>query len=285
MIEKKTFGRTGHESTRTLFGAAAFFNTTQEVADETMELVMKYGINHIDTARSYGESEVLLKPFLQDHRDEVFLASKSGERTYDAAWREIHESFERMGVDQVDLWQMHFLVDEQEWETAMGPGGAVEAFIKAKEEGLTRYIGVTGHDWAVPKMHLKSLERYDFDTVLLPYSYTMMQNAQYAADFNKLMAVCKQRNVAVQAIKSMVRRPWAEGQEHFADTWYEPLQEQADVDRAVHWVLGNPDVFLNTPGDVKTLPKVLDAAARFEQRPSDAEMENMVAQREMTPLF
>jgi len=143
---------------------------------------------------------------------------------------------------------------------------------------------VTGHDTAVPKMHLRSLERFDFDSVLLPYSYVMMQNPQYAADFEALMQVCQERNVAVQTIKSLVRRPWGD-RERARATWYEPLEDQAAVDRAVHWVLGNPNVFLNTVGDIHVLPQVLDAASRFKGRPPEAEMQEEVGRMDMAPLF
>jgi predicted aldo/keto reductase-like oxidoreductase len=175
-------------------------------------------------------------------------------------------------------------VDPEQWEVAMGPGGALEALIEAREEGLTRFIGVTGHDVVVPAVHLRSLKRFDFDTVLLPYSYVMMQNPQYAADFDALASLCRERNVAMQTIKSLVHRPWGE-REHTRATWYQPLEDQAAVDLAVHWVLGNPQVFLNTVGDIHVLPKVLDAAERFQERPPDSQMDKLVAELDMAPLF
>ncbi len=180
--------------------------------------------------------------------------------------------------------QLHFLVDLQEWEVAMGPGGALEAAIEAREQGLTRFIGVTGHEVAAPAMHLRSLARFDFDSVLLPYNYLLMRNPQYAADFEALMKVCQERNVAVQTIKSITRRRW-DGRPQTRATWYEPLEEQADIDLAVWYVLGRPGIFLNTVGDIHVLPKVLDAATRFERAPSDEEMEALVARREMAPMF
>jgi predicted aldo/keto reductase-like oxidoreductase len=184
----------------------------------------------------------------------------------------------------VDLLQLHNLAEPQEWEVAMGPGGALEAAIEAREQGLVRFIGVTGHGITIAATHKRSLERFDFDSVLLPYSYVLMQNPAYAADFEALMALCQTRNVAVQTIKAIVRAPWGE-REHTTSTWYEPLVEQADIDKAAHWVLGLPGVFLNTVGDIHVLPKVLDAASRFEARPSDEEMEAVMSAREMEPLF
>jgi aryl-alcohol dehydrogenase-like predicted oxidoreductase len=284
MIEKRPFGRTGHASTCILFGAAALGRVTQEEADRTLEILRAYGVNHIDTAASYGDAELRIGPWMERHRNDFFLATKTEKRTYQGAWDELHRSLERLRVDSVDLWQMHVLVDPEEWEVAMGPGGALEAFIEAREQGLVRFLGVTGHGLSVAAMHMRSLERFDFDSVLLPYNYPMMQNPQYAADFDALVGMCQERNVAVQTIKSICRRPWGDNPQT-RSTWYEPLEEQADIDRAVHWVLGRPTVFLNSVGDIHVLPCVLDAASRFEARPSDEEMEAMVAEREMAPLF
>ncbi len=284
MIERAEFGRTGHTSSRIIFGAAALGNVSQADADRTLELISDAGVNHIDTAASYGESELRLGPWLEVHRDEVFLATKTGEREAGPAYDQIRASLERLRVDQIDLIQLHNLVDESEWETALGPGGALEAAIRAKEEGLVRFIGVTGHGVTVARQHRRSLERYDFDTVLLPFSYMMMQNPAYAADFEALASLCADRNVAMQTIKAITRAPWGV-QTPTANTWYDPLRDQADIDLAVHWVLGRPGVFLNTVGDITILPRVLDAASRFESRPSVVAMDQLLAQREMAPLF
>jgi len=284
MIPTQPFGRTGHESTRTLFGAAAFSRVTQEQADRTMELVLGHGVNHIDTAASYGDAELRLGPWLERLRDRFFLATKTGERTYQGAHDQIRRSLERLRVERVDLIQLHNLAQPEEWEVAMGPDGALKAAIEAREEGLVRFIGVTGHGLGIARMHLRSLERFDFDSVLLPYNYVLIQNSQYAADFEALVALCQQRNVAVQTIKSITRAPWGD-QSHTAATWYEPLRDQGDIDRAVHWVLGRPGVFLNTVGDIDVLPKVFDAASRFVSRPTDAAMAATVQERKMEPLF
>jgi aryl-alcohol dehydrogenase-like predicted oxidoreductase len=284
MIAKKTFGRTGHLSTRALFGAAALGGVTQAEADRTMELLFEHGINHIDTAASYGDAEIRLGPWMAKYRNDVFLATKTGERTYQKAKDEIHRSLERMRVSNFDLIQLHNLAEEDEWQVAMGPGGALEAAIEAKQQGLVKYIGVTGHGWGIAEMHYRSLQRYDFDSVLLPYSYILVQNAQYAADFEKLLELCQSRNVAVQTIKSITQKPWGDDP-HTAATWYRPLTDQADIDLAAHWVLGNDSVFLNTVGDIHVLPKVLDAVSRFERRPTSEQMQTLVASREMAPLF
>ncbi len=284
MIAKMYFGRTGHESTRTLFGAAALGGVTQAEADRTLDVLLEYGVNHIDTAASYGEAELRIGPWMPAHRQDFFLATKTGKRTYPEARDELHRSLERLRVDSVDLIQLHALVDPAEWEVALGPGGALEACIEAREQGLVRFLGVTGHGLTVAQMHMRSLERFDFDSVLLPYNYPLIQNPQYAADFDTLVTMCQERNVAVQTIKSVCRRPWGDRPRARA-TWYEPLEDQEAIDKAVHWVLGRPEVFLNTVGDIYVLPKVLDAASRFAQRPADAEMEALVVAQEMTPLF
>ncbi|MFO7323504.1 MAG: aldo/keto reductase [Chloroflexota bacterium] len=285
MIEKAPFGHTGHMSTRTLFGAAALAGVSQAEADSVLDVLLEYGVNHIDTAASYGDSELRIGPWMERYRDRFFLATKTGERTYEKARAQIRESLKRLRVDQIDLIQLHYLVKPEEWEVAMGPGGALEAAIEAREEGLVRYIGVTGHDITVAAMHLKSLERFDFDSILLPYNYILMQNPRYAAEFEQVVALAESRNVAVQTIKSITRRPWPTEGDHAHTTWYEPLTEQSEIDLAVHWVLGRPGVFLNTVGDIHLLPKVLDAAARFKERPSDEVMQAQVERLSIAPLF
>jgi aryl-alcohol dehydrogenase-like predicted oxidoreductase len=283
-IEKLTFGRTGHFSTRLLLGAAAFADVTQSEADRSIELALSYGINHVDTAASYGDAELRVGDWIRRHGRPFFLATKTEDRTYDKAVESIRRSLERLQVDQVDLIQLHFLVDPQEWEIAMGPGGALEAAIYARDEGLVRFIGVTGHGWTVAERHLAALERFDFDSVLLPYSYTMMQNEQYQQEFETLFALCQKRNVAVQTIKSLVHRPWGDTAQNHA-TWYKPLEDQAAIDTAVQWVLGRPGLFINTVGDIHILPKMLEAAVRYEGPISDEEMAAQVERLQMQPLF
>ena len=284
MIPTAEFGRTGHRSTRAIFGAAALSNVSQADADRTMEVVASYGLNHIDTAASYGDAEKRLGPWLERHRGEVFLATKTGERRAAAARDEIRRSLERLRTDHVDLIQLHNLVDPDEWNVAMGPGGALEAAIEAREEGLARFIGVTGHGVEVAARHLQSLERFPFDAVLLPYSYVMMQNPVYAIDFEALAEVCRERGVAMQTIKAITRRPWGE-RSHDRATWYQPFEDDEALSLAVHWVLGREEVFLNTVGDIDVLPRVLAAAAAFRERPSDERMRAMHEAQEAEPLF
>ncbi len=283
-IPKKAFGRTNHQSARTLFGAAALGSVTQDEADRTMELLLEYGVNHIDTAASYGDAELRIGPWMETHRGHFFLATKTGERSYDGAKAQFERSLQRLRVSQVDLIQLHHLLGEDEWEEAMGPGGALEYLIEAREQDLVKHIGVTGHEVAIAGMHQRSLERFDFDSVLLPYNYLMMQNETYRAGFDAVIRACKSRNAAVQTIKGITRRPYVSDHRSHA-TWYEPLTDQPSIDKAVHWVLGNDDVFLNTVGDIHILPMVLDAAARYQERTPEAVMDAMVAEWEMAPLF
>lgn len=271
-LPKAPFGRTGHQSTRALFGAAAFLDVDQPTADRTIELIVERGVNHIDTASSYGKAEERLGPWLKNNRDSVFLATKTEQRTYQGARDELRRSLELMKVDNVDLWQMHILVDENDWQTAMGPDGALEAFIEAREEGLVKWLGVTGHGLNICKMHLRSLERFDFDTVLLPWNWAMGQNPEYLADFTKLHKLCMERNVAFQLIKTACHRPWREEEEKTRACWYKPLEEQADLEAALHWAMGLEGSFINTAGDVDLLPRLLDAIAAFETQPGSREM-------------
>jgi len=284
MISTLPFGKSGHLSTRTLFGAAAFYQVTQAEADQAMEVLFEYGINHIDTAASYGDSEIHLGPWIEKYRSHFFLASKTGERSYEQARVGIQRSLERLRTDHLDLIQLHAVVEDSEWEEVFGQGGALEAAIAAREEGLVRFIGITSHTLHAPAIHLKSLERFDFDSVLLPYNYMLMQNPAYAADFNALLEVCARKNVAVQLIKTLQRRPWAD-QAHFASTWYEPFNDPQAIELAVRYGLGRAGTFLSTPGDVTLLPKVLEAASRFEKAPEEAEMQQLVRAQAAQPLW
>ncbi|MDX6723321.1 MAG: hypothetical protein QOD73_1725 [Solirubrobacteraceae bacterium] len=284
MIERAMFGATGHESSRTIFGAAALGNVSKADSDRTLELLLEHGVNHIDVAAGYGDAELRIATWLRRHEGEFFVATKTGERTYSAAREEIRRSLDRLGVDRIDSIQLHNLVDVIEWDIALSAGGALEAAVEAREEGLVRFIGVTGHGLSVPEVHRRSLERFPFDSVLCPYNYVQMQDQRYAETFERLAAVCKERDVALQTIKSLASRRW-DGRPATAATWYEPLREQADIDLAVHWVLGRPDAFLLTTGDVEILPRLLDAAERFERRPSDEQMAELAERRELAPLF
>lgn len=283
-MPQEAFGRTGHASSRTIFGAAALSQVTQAAADRTLEVLLRHGVNHIDVAASYGDAELRIAPWLKREPKRFFLATKTGERTAKRAREELHRSLDRLGVDHVDLWQLHNLADPIEWDIALSPGGVIEAAVEARDQGLIKWIGVTGHGAQIAANHRRSLDRFDFDSVLLPYNFVTMQLPYYAENFEALTRTCAERKVAVQTIKSIAAKPWR-GREHTRSTWYEPLSDQADIDLAVWWVLGRPGVFLNTAGDIDLLPRVLDAAERFEKRPTDAQMTTMLERTRAEPLF
>src|SRR6266851_4971443 len=216
MIGTIRFGKTGHQSTRVIFGAAALGGMKQESADRILDLLLEYGINHIDTAAVYGDSELRIGPWMREHRKRFFLATKTGDRTYEGARDSLNRSLERLQVDHVDLIQLHNLVEENEWETALGSRGALEAIVEARSKGLVHFIGITGHGTRVAAMHRRSLDRFAFDSVLFPYNFTMMGIPQYAADVEALLKLCRERGVATQTIKSAARRRWQNGDERKA---------------------------------------------------------------------
>ncbi len=284
MIEKIPFGKTGHNSSRAIFGSVSLGGISQSEADRVLDLLWEFGINHIDTAPKYGEAELRLGPWMKKYRDQFFLATKTNERTYQDAKDQFQRSLDRLQVDRVDLLQFHNLTDVVEREIIMGPGGALDFLIEAKEKGLTKYIGISGHGIDTPRFHRQTLERFAFDTVLLPCNYLLMQNPNYFSEFDQLISYCRERQIAVQTIKSIARGYW--GQKTWnRSTWYEPLTDEEAITRCVHWVLSIPGIFLNTVGDVQELPKVLKAAASFEQRPSEEEMNQVVKEMNMQTLF
>jgi aryl-alcohol dehydrogenase-like predicted oxidoreductase len=286
-IEKRPFGRSGHMSTFTLFGAAALKNVSQDVADQTLDVLLHYGVNHIDVAPRYGVAEERIGPWMDRHRKDFFLATKTGERTASGAREELHRSLEKLRVDCVDLIQLHALYHPDEWDVAMSEDGALAALIDAKSEGLVKQIGVTGHGWTIAAMHKRSLAHFDFDSVLLPLNWIFHSNERYRREFLEVRDLCRERGIALQTIKSTARGPWAGRQENY-NTWYQPLDNQQDIDRAVHWVQAWDGVFLNTVGDVTLLPKVLDAASRFGESAadhSDAAMAGMIDDAGLSSLF
>lgn len=293
-IDRAPFGRTGHDSSRVIFGAAALYSMKQERADRLLDLLLEFGVNHIDTAADYGDSELRLAPWMKEHRRDFFLATKTGDRTKAAARESIHRSLDRLGVEQLDLVQLHNLVAREDWDTAMGPGGALEALVDARAEGLVRFLGVTGHGYTVAARHRLSLERFPFDSVLLPYNATMMRQPAYAADFEALAADCAARGTAVQTIKSIAKKRWDDGiGGHFS--WYEPLTDPDAIRRGVRFALSRPGFFLNSSSDGRLLPLILEFAAEAAAEalatggavaaPAAAEMDADIARHGMQPLF
>jgi aryl-alcohol dehydrogenase-like predicted oxidoreductase len=291
MIDRDDFGRTGHQSSRVIFGAAALARVEQDEADRILSLLPEYGVNHIDTAAAYGDSELRLAPWLKGRRDQFFLATKTGERSAGAARASLERSLDRLGVDQVDLIQMHNLVEEDEWETAHRSGGALEALVQARDEGLVRFIGVTGHGLRIASMHRRSLERYDYDSVLLPYSYILLGNPDYRRDVDALLDVCAARMVAVQTIKAAARRRWALDHEGPRYSWYEPLAGTDELGRSLRWVFraapSESRLFVVSSSDARLLRSILEAAttATSGPPPTDEEMAHDIEIAGMAPLF
>ncbi len=284
-IETRPFGRTGHHSSFALFGAAALKNVSQSVADRTLDVLLEYGVNHIDTAPRYGLAEERIGPWMNGHRKDFFLATKTEQRTAIGAKESLHRSLEKLRADSVDLIQMHALHHPDDWDIAMGDDGALAALIDARDEGLVKHIGVTGHGWTIAAMHKRSLNAFDFDSVLLPLNWVFYSNERYRRELNDVLAQCRERNVAVQTIKAIARGPWATKHENY-NTWYEPLDQQNDINRAVHWVQAWDGVFMNTVGDVELLPKVLEAARQYTGvQPDSTAMDNLQQNSTLTSLF
>jgi aryl-alcohol dehydrogenase-like predicted oxidoreductase len=278
------FGRTGHQSSRVIFGSAALWRMSQEQADELLPVLLEQGVNHLDVAAAYGDAELRLAPWLATRRSEFFLATKTGDRAGADARASLERSLERLGVDQVDLIQLHNLVEEDDWEVAHGRGGAVEALVQARQEGLTRFIGVTGHGLRIARMHLRSLERFDFDSVLFPYNFSLLADDGYRADVEELLTVCDARRIAAQTIKSVARRRWTDdGQPRFS--WYEPLPTGPSLQRAVQYVLARPQLFLITSSDARLLRATLETASSPVSLPSDAQLRDDWATQDVQPLF
>ncbi|MEK9838731.1 MAG: aldo/keto reductase [Ilumatobacter sp.] len=285
MVPTAVFGRTGHLSSRVIFGGAALGEMSQRRAYDTLEIARAAGVNHYDTAHSYGHAEDVMQPWLAEHRASIFLATKTGERTGDAARAGLELSLGRMCVERVELIQLHNLVEIDEWETAFRPGGAVEALAAARDEGLVDWIGVTGHGVRIPSMHVRSLAEFDFDSVLFPFNHTMLANPAYRSDVEELLAVCADRNVAVQTIKSIAKGRWSADYDGPRFSWYEPLTDHGAIGRAVRNVLSREQLFLNSTSDANLLPAVLETAAGDLTAPSVDQLDADVADFDMTPLF
>lgn len=285
-IEKRVFGRTGHLSSAVIFGAAALKNVDQATADQTLDLLYHYGVNHIDTAPRYGDAELRIGPWMERSRDDFFLATKTDQFDYDGCKAQIQQSLERLRTNRLDLLQLHALIHPDDWERAFSPGGALEAILEAKKAGYVDHIGVTGHGWTVAAMHRRSLERFDFSSVLMPWNWFASKHPTYAKDFKETVALCEEKNVAIQTIKSIARGAWGAGMHKNRNTWYQPLEDEDDIQAAVHWVLSHRSFFLNSVGDVDLLPMVLRAADELgPAAPEDAVMAGMSDRAGLESIF
>jgi len=284
MIARIPFGKTGHCSSRAIFGSAGLGSATQAQADRALDMLLEFGVNHIDTAPRYGDAELRVGAWMKRYRKQFFLATKTSERSYQAAKEQFHRSLDRLQVDHVDLLQLHNLTDVVDREIIMRSGGALDFLVEAKGNGSARFIGITGHGLAAPGFHRRTLERFAFDSILLPCNYLLMQKEDYAEEFSRLTSDCHARQIAVQTIKSIARRYWGNTTRN-RSTWYEPLTDERAIIKCVHWVMSIPHIFLNTVGDLTELPKVLKAAVSFAGSPSKAEMDRLVTEMNMETLF
>ena len=273
-MEQRTFGRIGHSSSVLVYGAASLWTCDQAVADESLAYALSVGINHFDTAASYGTSETLMGPWVPGVRDDIFLATKTTERSYEAAWAEINRSLELLHTDQVDLLQVHAVCDMAELDKAFTEG-CLKAFERARDEGMTRFLGITGHTEAAPSVHAEALRRFDFDAVLTPLNFQLWHNTQFRDGYEDLASLITERNVGLRTIKAVARRPYAEGEDRYA-CWYKPFDEQAYVTAAISWVLeGHPEVTaIATAGETTLLHQAVTAE---QGRVSVEEAEELLA--------
>ena len=284
-IEKRPFGRTGHESSAVIFGAAALGDVDQGTADRVLDMLLEYGVNHIDTAPRYGEAEVRIGPWMDRYRDKFFLATKVAERDYNGATASLHRSLDRLRTDCIDLIQMHALVYPDDSVQVFEEGGALRALVEAREKGLINHIGITGHGWTVAAMHLQNLKKFDFDSILMPWNWFAANHVYYRPDFDETLAYCRERGIAVQTIKALARGAWAAGATRNRTTWYQPVEDKNAIRDSVHWVLGEPDIFLNSVGDVELLPILLEAADKLGQKPGDEAMTSMADRMGLSSVF
>ena len=283
-METRRFGRTNHMSTVAIFGAAAFGEISQEDADKVMELVIEAGINHIDVAPSYGQAEIRIGPWMPRERDRFFLGCKTMERTREGAWNEMQGSLKRLQTETFDLYQCHAITTMEELDAVTMKGGALEAFEQARQEGLTRYLGITGHGVDAPKIYLEALRRFDFDSVLFPLNFVQMANPEYKKYAEELIATCQARDVGTMVIKAIHKAPWGD-RPHTATTWYEPFDQRDEIQQAVNFALSYDVTGLCTAGDTRILPLVIEACQNFSRLNPD-EIEAMIESgRQYEPLF
>lgn len=283
-MQTRTFGPSGHPSTLAIFGGAAFWEISQADADQVLEQVLAAGVNHFDIAPSYGQAEIRVGSWMPRIRKEIFLGCKTMERTKEGVWKELRASLERLQTETFDLYQFHAVTTMEELDSIFARGGAMEAFLEARQQGLFKYIGITGHGVDSPAIYLEALRRFDFDSVLFPLNFVQMGNPYYRENAEELIRVCRERNVGTMVIKTITKAPWGQ-RERTATTWYEPFDEPGIIQRAVDFALSYDVTGLCAVGDARILPLVLQACENF--RPMDAaEREKMIAEgRRFEPLF
>lgn len=283
-METRRFGRTGHMSTIAIFGGAAFWEISQKDADKVMEQVIEAGINHIDIAPSYGQAEERVGPWMPRERERFFLGCKTMERTKQGAWDEMHRSLKLLQTETFDLYQCHAITSMDELDSVTMKGGALEAFVEARQRGLIKYIGITGHGADAPKIYLEALKRFDFDSVLFPLNFVQMGNPVFRKNAEALIAECKAKDVGTMVIKTITKGPWGE-KEKTATTWYEPFDKADEIQHAVNFAMSYEVTGLCTAGDTRILPLVLQACENFK-RLDAIEMNEMIrSAQQYEPLF
>ena len=283
-MEKRRLGRTEHMSTVAILGAAAFSKIDQSNVDKAMEVVISHGVNHIDVAPSYGHAEERLAPWMVSHRSEFFVGCKTMERTKKSAKAEMMRSLDILGMDHFDLFQIHAITDLQELDQATKTGGAIEALIEAQTEGLTRFIGITGHGVLVPGLLLEALRRNDFDTVLFPLNFIQYGLSQYRENTEELLRQCRVKDIGTMIIKSITKGPWGT-QPHIYNTWYEPFTQLNEIQKAVSFVLSQDITGLCTASDTGLLPLILQACEKFALLSMEVQEEIVNNSSEFEPLF
>jgi aryl-alcohol dehydrogenase-like predicted oxidoreductase len=283
-MEKRHFGRTSHMSTVAIFGAAAFGGVSQSEADRVMEMIITAGVNHIDVAPSYGQAEERIGPWMPRERERFFLGCKTTERLKESAWKELQASLKRLQTERFDLYQLHAVTTFEELDAVTAKGGALEAAVEARQRGLTRFIGITGHGVDAPAIYLEALRRFDFDSILFPLNFIQMANPKYRADAEALIAECRRKDVGTMAIKTITKGPWKE-ELQWAACWYEPFHEMETIQKGVNFALSHDVTGLCTVGDVHVLPKVLEACEKFTPMPADEREKLIESGRSFEPLF
>lgn len=283
-MQTRRFGRTGHMSTIAIFGAAAFWKISQADADKVMEMVIEAGVNHIDVAPSYGEAEERVGPWMPRERKRFFLGCKTGERTRDGAWNELQQSLKRLQTENFDLYQLHAVNSIEELDAVTRSGGALEAAIEARKQGLTRYIGITGHGKDAPAIYLEALKRFDFDTILFPLNFVQFSQSEYRRDAETLIETCRKKDVGTMVIKTITRGPW-DDKVPTSTTWYKPFTSADEIQQAVNFALSFDVTGLCTAGDIKVLPLVLKACENFKPLSAEEREKLIKSGKALTPLF
>jgi aryl-alcohol dehydrogenase-like predicted oxidoreductase len=284
-METRRFGRTGHMSSVIIFGAFAVGQLEQDEADRTMQIVLDHGVNHIDIAPSYYDAEKRVGPWMEQYRDRFFLGCKTQIRDREGAWRELHESLERLHTHEFDLYQLHAVTTMEELDECFAKGGSFEALTRARSEGLTDYLGITSHGLQAPAVQMEALRRFDFDTLLLPLNFKLMARDDYRRDMQALLRMANERDVGVMAIKAWAKEPWEEGEKHLYHTWYKPFDDPEMIEQGLSFALSHPITAAISAGDARLLPTILQAAERVRPMDEEAQEELMATAEQYEIIF